>query len=66
MVLDEAREAYDAEIVVELRSDEAGDVEANVDRIEIWLKQWLRTRDEEGGEEEGKEEEINANEEDET
>ena len=42
VLLDEAREAYDEEIVVELRSDEAQDVDANVERIETWVKQWKK------------------------
>lgn len=40
VLLDEARESYDEEIVIELRSDEAGDVEGNVGRIETWIKNW--------------------------
>lgn len=40
VLLDEARESYDEEIVVELRSDEADDVEGNVGRIETWIKNW--------------------------
>ena len=40
VLLDEARESYDEEIVVELRSDEAEEIEANVGRIETWIKNW--------------------------
>jgi adenylate kinase len=40
VLLDEARESYDEEIIVELRSDSTEDMEANVDRIEAWWKQW--------------------------
>ena len=40
MLLEEARGAYDEEIVVELRSDEAEDVEGNVERIERWIENW--------------------------
>lgn len=40
VLLDEARESYDEEIVVELRSDEADDIEGNVGRIETWIKNW--------------------------
>ena len=40
VLLEEARESYDEEIVVELRSDEADDIDGNVDRIETWIKQW--------------------------
>ncbi|KAF2086891.1 P-loop containing nucleoside triphosphate hydrolase protein [Saccharata proteae CBS 121410] len=42
VLLEEAREAYDEEIVVVLRSDEAEDVEGNVDRIETWVENWKR------------------------
>lgn len=40
MLLDEARGAYDEEVVVELQSNEAEDIEVNVERIEEWLKSW--------------------------
>lgn len=40
VLLDEARDAYDEEIVVELQSNNAEDVESNVERIEMWLKNW--------------------------
>jgi adenylate kinase len=40
VLLQEARDSYDEEIVVELRSVTADDMESNVDRIEQWLKQW--------------------------
>ena len=40
VLLDEARESYDEEIVVELRSDEADDIEVNVGRIKTWIKNW--------------------------
>ena len=42
VLLEEARGAYDEEIVVELRSDEAEDVEGNVERIENWIENWRR------------------------
>ncbi|TKA59828.1 hypothetical protein B0A49_07397 [Cryomyces minteri] len=42
VLLEEARESYDEEIVVELRSDNSDDVEGNVERIEAWIKQWKR------------------------
>jgi adenylate kinase len=51
VLLDEAREAYKEEIVVELQSEKAEDVEGNVERIERWIENWRRDR--EGGEEEG-------------
>ena len=40
VLLEEARDSYDAEIVVELQSNESEDLESNVDRIETWLKNW--------------------------
>ena len=45
VLLEEARGAYDEEIVVELRSDEAEDVEGNVERIERWIENWKRDQD---------------------
>ena len=40
VLLHEARESYDGEIVVELSSDDADDIEANSERIETWIKDW--------------------------
>lgn len=40
VLLSEARESYDAEIVVELQSVEIDDIEENVERIESWIKNW--------------------------
>ncbi|KAL2813327.1 AAA domain-containing protein [Aspergillus cavernicola] len=37
---EEAREAFDEEAVVELNSEEDGDVEANCARISSWLENW--------------------------
>lgn len=45
VLLEEARGAYDAEIVVELQSNEADDIDKNVERIEEWLKNWKRDHD---------------------
>lgn len=42
VLLEEARQSYDEEIIVELESNEIGDIEKNVDRIEIWINQWKR------------------------
>ena len=44
VLLDEARESYDEEIVVELRSDELDDVDANVERIRAWVEKWKQDR----------------------
>ena len=40
VLLQEARESYDEEIVVELTSNTSDEMESNVDRIESWMKQW--------------------------
>lgn len=40
VLLEEARDSYDSEIVVELQSNETEDIESNVDRIETWIKDW--------------------------
>jgi broad-specificity NMP kinase len=42
VLLDEAREAFDAEIVVELTSNNSDEMESNVERIEVWVNQWKR------------------------
>lgn len=41
VLLQEAREAYDADIVIELTSNTSDEMESNVDRIEAWAKQWI-------------------------
>ncbi|CAK1366534.1 unnamed protein product [Cercospora beticola] len=50
VLLQEARDAYDGEIVVELKSEKAEDIDGNVDRIESWVKQWKKDHGKEGGE----------------
>lgn len=42
VLLQEARDSYDEEIVVELRSDTSEEVESNVARIEGWYNQWIK------------------------
>jgi adenylate kinase len=42
VLLDEAREAFDAEIVVELTSNTSDEMESNIERIEAWVKQWIK------------------------
>lgn len=42
VLLDEARESYKEEIVVELQSSSDGDVEGNVERVEQWVEQWRK------------------------
>lgn len=52
-VLDEAREAFAKEIVIELQSDSPEDVEANVDRILAWIESWRADRSAESSDAEG-------------
>jgi adenylate kinase len=42
VLLQEAKEAYDEEIVVELQSVTADEMESNVDRIVQWVEQWKK------------------------
>ncbi|EPQ30057.1 uncharacterized protein PFL1_02174 [Pseudozyma flocculosa PF-1] len=44
VVLDDARSSYPAEAIVELRSQESGDVEDNVERIIQWIHAWRKDR----------------------
>ncbi|KAF2669339.1 P-loop containing nucleoside triphosphate hydrolase protein [Microthyrium microscopicum] len=44
VLLEEARESYEEEIVVELKSDETGDLDANVERIVSWVETWRTNR----------------------
>jgi adenylate kinase len=44
VVLEEARESYATEIVVELQSDDPESVDENVDRILAWIRQWRMDR----------------------
>lgn len=41
VLLQEARDSYDEEIVVELKSDTSEEIESNIERIEAWYKQWM-------------------------
>ncbi|KAL6900244.1 AAA domain-containing protein [Trichoderma evansii] len=40
VLLQEARESFDEEIVVELTSNSSEEMESNMDRVEAWIKQW--------------------------
>lgn len=42
VLLDEAREAYDPKMVVELQSEKTSDIDSNVDRIEQWIQNWKK------------------------
>jgi len=43
-ILDEAKEAYREEIVIELQSEEEEQAETNVTRVEAWMASWLEDR----------------------
>ncbi|KAH8120096.1 P-loop containing nucleoside triphosphate hydrolase protein [Phellopilus nigrolimitatus] len=43
-VLDEARESYAQEVIVELQSESTDDLESNVDRIMQWVRTWRSDR----------------------
>jgi adenylate kinase len=47
VLLDEARESYKEEIVVELRSESTEDVEGNLERVERWVEGWRKDHGEE-------------------
>jgi len=40
VLLQEARDSYDEEIVVELQSGTAEEMDSNVERIEGWVRDW--------------------------
>jgi adenylate kinase len=42
VLLQEARDSYDEEIVTELTSNTSDDMESNVERIEAWVKEWKK------------------------
>jgi adenylate kinase len=41
VVLEEARESYDLEIVQEVQSNTVEDMESNVERCRVWMEQWI-------------------------
>ena len=41
VVLDEARESYDLEIVHEVQSNTVEEMESNVERCKLWVEQWV-------------------------
>jgi len=43
-ILDEAKESYREELVVELTSEKEEDVESNAQRVEAWIVQWKQDR----------------------
>ena len=40
VLLQEARDSYDEEIVVELTSNTSEEMESNIERIETWIVNW--------------------------
>lgn len=42
VLLQEAREAFDEEIVVELTSNTSDEMETNISRVEAWLEHWKK------------------------
>lgn len=40
VLLQEAHDSYESEIVIELTSNTSDEMDSNVDRIEAWTKQW--------------------------
>ncbi|KAI1843944.1 hypothetical protein JX265_013419 [Neoarthrinium moseri] len=42
VLLQEARDSYSEQIVVELQSNDSDQMESNVDRIEAWVTQWKK------------------------
>ena len=46
VLLEEAKEGYDEEIVVEMYSEVAADVEQNVERVEQWIEAWKKANNE--------------------
>lgn len=46
VLLQEARDSYDEEIVVELTSNSSEEMESNVERVEAWIVQWKKNNEE--------------------
>jgi adenylate kinase len=44
VVLEEARESYAEEIVIELTNDTVDDLDNNVDRVKQWYEAWTAQR----------------------
>lgn len=40
VLLQEARDSYDEEIIIELMSNGLDDMDCNIERIKSWLSQW--------------------------
>ena len=48
VLLEEARDSYAEEVVVELRSETVEDVEGNLERVEKWVERWRDERGKDG------------------
>ena len=48
VILEEARDSYDEEIVIELISESTEDMDNNVERIAKWLEDWKKNNSTEG------------------
>jgi adenylate kinase len=48
VILQEAHEAFDEQIVIELTSNTSDEMETNLERIEQWIKQWKVDNAEDG------------------
>jgi len=42
VLLQEARDSYDEEIVVELQSDDLDQIDENLERIQAWIENWKK------------------------
>ncbi|KAF2484730.1 AAA domain-containing protein [Neohortaea acidophila] len=49
VLLQEARDAYEEGVVVELKSEKTEDVDESVERIEQWIRNWKKDNGKEGG-----------------
>ncbi|RAO68549.1 uncharacterized protein BHQ10_004561 [Talaromyces amestolkiae] len=47
LLLEEAKEAYDEEIVIELTSENSDEIESNCARISAWVEAWKKSHSEE-------------------
>jgi len=48
VLLQEARDSYNEEIIVELTSNTSDEMESNIERIETWIGQWKKNNVEGG------------------
>jgi broad-specificity NMP kinase len=42
-LLEEAKEAFDKEIVIELSSEDNNDIDSNCERIALWIESWKKS-----------------------